>query len=382
VTYSAKGLPSGLKINAATGEVSGIPKRAGVFAVTVTAKSAKGTTDLSVTVAVTAWPAYASGPFQGTLLDADGRVSGMLTLSVSASGAATLKIEAGGAAQSLKGVWQGAFTVRFTTKTGEIIDVTLTEAGLSFTGISAEAGRVLSQKEAIAPYAGYYTGVLAVSGVVETGALDYRPEGYGYLTFTVAKTGSVKYGGKLADGTSVSGSAKLLSGGEPGTAVFPLYKTLYTRRGKLVARVACSTSGTMALTAGAWFYPGKSAKLPDDAFRAVLSGTGARYEKTVKPAGLAAMYANTALAVAGDETGLEIVKNKLAAEVGGGVKLSAAATTGLFAGSFAGDDGKRYAFKGVLVPALTNGAGYWLWPVLTNGYRVNTSQPVEIRGRE
>jgi hypothetical protein len=277
-------------------------------------------------------------------------------------------------------VWLDVFVARFTTKAGETIDVALTEAGPSFTGLSADAGRVL--KEGIAPYVGYYTGVLAVSDVVGAGALDNRPEGYGYLTFTVAKTGAVRYSGKLADGTGVSGSAKLLSGGEPGTAVFPLYKTLYARRGRLAARVAFSAGGAVALTSGVWDYPGKSAGQPEDFFVAEVSGGGAYYAKTVKAAGLAAVYAGGVFAVAGGEAGLEVAKGKLAAEAGSGVNLSVAAATGLFTGNFTGGDERRYAFKGVLVPALTNGAGYWLWPVSTNGYRVNLSQPVEIRGGE
>jgi hypothetical protein len=372
VTYSAQGLPSGLTIGKTDGAVSGTPTRAGTFAATVTAKSAKGTAALAVTLTVAPLPAYASGTFQGML-----ETGGMVTLSVSSAGVPTLKTETGGKAQTLKGVWLDMFTAQFKTKAGDVISVTFTSAGTAFTGIAAGARQVLTQSAAIAPYIGYYTGVLAATNVL-SGALGNTPAGYGYLTFSVAKTGIVKYAGKLADGTSVSGSAKLASAGAPGTAAIPLYKPLYARRGDVAAYVTFTDGGAVSL-AGEWLYPGKSAKLPEDRFAAEVSGAGAYYVKTVKPAQLAAMYTNSVLAVADGECNLESVKGKLAAEAGSGVKLSVTASTGLFTGSFAADTKKQRTFKGALIPETAVGAGHWLLPVSTNGYRINTSQPVEIK---
>ena len=40
--YSAKGLPSGLKLNAATGTITGYPTKVGVFTVTITASKKIG----------------------------------------------------------------------------------------------------------------------------------------------------------------------------------------------------------------------------------------------------------------------------------------------------------------------------------------------------
>lgn len=59
-------------------------------------------------------------------------------------------------------------------------------------------------KAALAPFAGYYTAGLAPLGV---SAADGVPAGNGYLTFTVAESGSVKVSGVLADGSSVSFSS-------------------------------------------------------------------------------------------------------------------------------------------------------------------------------
>jgi hypothetical protein len=73
----------------------------------------------------------------------------------------SLKIETGGKTQTLKGVWLNAFTARFTTKAGDTIDVALTEEGIAFTGLDVEARQVLADQDDIAPYIGYYTGLLA-----------------------------------------------------------------------------------------------------------------------------------------------------------------------------------------------------------------------------
>jgi hypothetical protein len=54
-----------------------------------------------------------------------------------------------------------------------------------------------------APFKGYYTAALAAPGVTAESGV---PAGHGYLTLTVGEKGSVKVAGRLADGTSVSGS--------------------------------------------------------------------------------------------------------------------------------------------------------------------------------
>jgi len=54
----------------------------------------------------------------------------------------------------------------------------------------------------------------------------------GYLALTVGNAGAVKLAGKLADGTAVSGAAKLLEGlNEDGWYAVALYKPLYAKKG-------------------------------------------------------------------------------------------------------------------------------------------------------
>ena len=51
----------------------------------------------------------------------------------------------------------------------------------------------------------------------------------GYLTLTVGNLGAVKIAGRLADGTAVSGSSKLVP--IPGGCIVPFHRPLYTKRG-------------------------------------------------------------------------------------------------------------------------------------------------------
>ena len=383
VSYSASGLATiGLAIDPATGLVSGTAKRKGTYSVTVKAASSKGEATLPVTVTVEPLSAYISGTLQGVVRDAAGTVRGVFTMTVAASGTPTLKMEVDGKRKTWRGKWQetsrvNALVANFSDRAASL-DLTVSgdvARGRMAGGLDMEARRVLAMASA-KPYAGYYT-VLLDGVPMETGDLNNVPAGFGYLTFTVTeRTGSVKYGGKLADGTSVSGSAGLMQGG-----VFPVYKPLYSKRGEAAALVALSQGVTNAVTAGngAWLFPGKTKALTGDAFLLSLGGTGAEYvKKPVSLKWLDGMGLNVDGAGAAE---INATDKKVTVVVNGdGVKLNVTASSGLFKGSFRDTaTGKNQSFKGALVPAEMLGAGYWLQPdPSAAGYRLNRSKPVEI----
>jgi len=82
---------------------------------------------------------------------------------------------------------------------------------------------------------GYYTTIIAPpdtdNGYV--GNFGNPNYGCGYLTLTVGTSGSVKFAGKLADGTSASASTKLLWFEMDGKLCAPLFIPLYSKRGVL-----------------------------------------------------------------------------------------------------------------------------------------------------
>ena len=384
VEYSASGLPSGLKIDKTTGVVSGTATRQGTFNVTVKATSSKGTASLPVTIVVEPLSAYISGTLQGFVTDVAGTVRGVFTMTVAKSGKPSLKTEIDGKRKTLRGAWQDtskadALIVTFSDRTMSL-DLTVsgdTAIGHTSDGLRMEARRILSGATA-KPYVGYYT-VMLDAQVTETGALNNTPEGSGYLTFTVTeRNGSVKYSGKLADGTSVSGSAGLIAI-SAGEAMFPVYKPLYSRRGAVAALAVISQSAMNAVgtTGGTWLYPGKKAMPTDDAFGAELSGLGAVY---VKKGASLKWLEGAVLNVDGNPiANLSATDKKVTVTGADGTRLSVAAATGLFTGSFRDTMNKSRPIKGVLVPARKLGAGYWLMPdTSVPQLRFNRSHAVEI----
>ena len=81
-------------------------------------------------------------------------------------------------------------------------------------------------------YRGYYTVALPVRDRLSLGAANIAPEGSGYLTITVGYNGGALIAGRLADGTPVSQSSRLiLFGGCGPEACVPFFAPLYARKG-------------------------------------------------------------------------------------------------------------------------------------------------------
>ena len=137
-------------------------------------------------------------------------------------------------------------------------------------------------KEDLAWLRGSYTAALPVMDCAARGPALELPNGSGYLTLTVGNKGSVKIAGKLADGTAVSQSAKLLQFLGYGQDVcVPLFRPLYSKKGAVGGMLWIDSWDRTLLSpweAGSyvrWVKPGAG----PDGFEALLALCGGYYDK-------------------------------------------------------------------------------------------------------
>lgn len=76
--------------------------------------------------------------------------------------------------------------------------------------VAGAAANAAQAQATLDTYRGYYTVALPVASGLSLGNAEAAPQGVGYLTLTVGNGGSVKVAGKLADGTSVTLSSRLI----------------------------------------------------------------------------------------------------------------------------------------------------------------------------
>lgn len=239
-SFSATGLPSGLRIDSATGEITGTPVaiKATPYAVSVTARNPFGTAVLRTRILINPLPAGGLGVFTGpiqrsAILDGivtgnNGALGGRFDMTVSATSAVSGKVILGAKAYSFRGVRATiptapanrlslAATIRVNatvnlvvnllvdTLTGTILDTSTITDGtttVTFKGWRNPWGTKAPATQATT-LAGYYTTKLdLVDGALTS---SQAPVGSGYLSFTVApKTGTLKLSGKLSDGSTIT----------------------------------------------------------------------------------------------------------------------------------------------------------------------------------
>ena len=241
--FSAKGLPPGLKIDAASGVISGMPTKAGTYTVTIIATggaNGKSSSSFTKEVTIEPLPAWAQGNFTGWVDTGDDY--GLMTMSVSPIGKVSGKIALAGtnwtfSAASYAAVCDGEFEVEAVAKAGKndgTVSMTVVASGRKDFACAAGNGYVELGSDtmgeiyfarspwkdkgvAAAPFAGTYAVSLAPDtlAVIDSDNPDseYDPIGEfgaGYASITINAKGIAKLSGKLADGTALSASSDLL----------------------------------------------------------------------------------------------------------------------------------------------------------------------------
>lgn len=359
-----------------------------------------------------AFTAITAGSYQGFFYASPQQtVRGTLALTANAKGALKAQATLDGISYAFTGAWPtgAGSAAELRARNSTAVLRVQADAGGILTGTFGDAavfGRRVDLSRA-AEFAGYYTSILrTIAATPNSAEVDNQPEGSGYVTFTVSSRGSVKYAGVLADGTAFSGASAIVtySGAELGYAgaeagqsyaLFPIYRTLYSRRGSLAGQIwiggalSPSPNDNRVFVAGSrWVNPGTGAESSATGFTATLDDgdlteAGAAF---VKPGNLAAAFGGASFqtecgAVPVQAYGLSI---RLPAGNTLGASLTASSTSGVFSGKFlyapaAGSAPFTAKFKGVLVPALGIGGGYYLAPdTSVPGFRLQRSKPVVI----
>ncbi|MBV6501699.1 MAG: hypothetical protein CJBNEKGG_04217 [Prosthecobacter sp.] len=245
-TFSVTGLPKGLKLNAASGEITGVPDVSGLFILQIRASNSAGASlILKAPLTIKSLPKNLVGSFGGTLqrLPAvNQNLGGMFSLSVTSNGFYSLKLTS-----ALASVTKSNAASSFSS-TGRLapspphISIPLAGQPLSlsinpasgavsgFLGAASLSGWRAAWNAATNPaenLVGYYSFAIDLSDPADDGMAGI-PQGSGFATFSVSNSGAISIVGKSADGEPLTSSPLLGSSGE-----FWLYSPLYKSLGSL-----------------------------------------------------------------------------------------------------------------------------------------------------
>ena len=345
VTYSAKGLPTGMKINATTGEITGTPKKAGKYKVTIIASNAYGTSTASVALTAAKIPASVKASYNGVLFDSASAMVGSVTLKITAMGKWTGIVTVGKTKTKVSGTIcfdeTGTMSLESTALPLSFIGSTGVLTG-KWKGSTVYAKKV--DKKAISAFAGLWNGGVAASNEDTYSA---------YISAKVAATGKVTVNGKLFATTRISASGTILCldanfvakylpkwAKGPNAAFSYAYKSASGR--SFDGGVALYGNGAFS---GAFKINGTACDVPVGS-----KWTGSSLDK------LAGKTFKTTDGVSFDVavSGTHISADTATAVSATKVKLTAVKKSGIFKGSFTNSSGGKCKYEGALFTSGSN----------------------------
>jgi len=421
-SFTATGLPAGVLLNRTTGLLSGRPTKAGNYLVTITASNSAGPgTPLQFVWVIEDFPTTAIGVWQGITdrnNDLNQLLGGRIRLTITATGSYTGSLTLGAKTKSWTGFVNAlpsganpttAFSIPMGTGIMPLTGTfTLNLTGKTFTGDFSDG-----RPTALTPFAGaqqawsstnkpvtvvtLYNSALEVPGAV-LGNATY-PQGTGYTTMSLSTAGIVTWGGRLSDGTTLTGSSPL---GLDGQASF--HALLYTSTGSLqgwgnITLASGFTDGSLD-----WYKARQKDTSTTRSYKVgfpshVLTLRGARYTRPAtgamildltKPVLITDQNArlhfsgaplSSPLAQLFQVTQTNTVRMPAAAQNPQAVRLTLAPTTGLLSGGFTLKDSdpldlspptaivtRAATYFGLLItrPGLTQGIGFFNLPELAD----------------
>lgn len=235
LTYTASGLPPGLKVNPKTGVISGRPTKPGTYDVTLTAINSAKSDPVTESIFIDDFPEDLSGTYSALVnrdADLNDRLGGRLDLVISSTGALSGSLTFGTEKLAIKGgievdasgTLPPAFTIELKRKSKPVAVLTLEIEDLELTGdvngVPVNGWRHVYSEDA-APFMGYHTFGLRLGDPGQVGD-PAIPQGWAYAGFTVDKAGKWKMAGRTADGETITGAAAV---GFAGQVI--LYQALY-----------------------------------------------------------------------------------------------------------------------------------------------------------
>ncbi len=422
--FTATGLPPGLTVNSLgviSGRITAPLAASHSYAVTLRASNARGSSaPVSAALLVQPFPSQSTGTYNG-LVDRhptlNNLLGGTLNAVITSTGAFTGRLALGGASYPLTGVFYATTGNPDVSATLTVNRPGLHSLNLTF-GTDAANGilaGVVSDPVAAAsaeyvsyhnpwnatghPYSktGVFNTLLSVSGVVGNPAY---PQGAGYAAVTVTAGGAVTWAGKLADGSAPAATyATTISQDE----VIPVHLLVDASLGSAHGAVQPSedvvppVNNGQPLISGTldWVKLAEAATSKGRVYKSgfplfTLNAKGCKYAPPpantpvlgLAPSAVAgtnnAHFTFTQGGLTGSETPLinksfRVTPANTAdfSNTGGNpgaLKLTIAATTGAFSGSFTLTDGatRLVPFSGLLVPRtdFREGAGFFLLPGL------------------